>query len=43
MILKLYNFNDFDYSNENHLKYLNKGTLHIMKSITPKRKKNIQL
>ena len=38
-VLKLYNFNDFNYSNENHLKYLNKGTLHYMKSITPKRKK----
>ena len=41
-VLKLYNFNDFNYSNENHLKYLNKGTLHYMKSITPKIPQNCE-
>lgn len=38
-IVKLNNFKDFDYSNENHLQHLNKGVLHYMRSITPKRKK----
>jgi len=38
-IVKLDDFKNFDYSNENHLPYFNKGVLHYMRNITPKRKK----
>lgn len=39
-VSEIYKFNKFDYSDENHLTYKNKGVLHYMKSITPKRKKD---
>jgi len=42
-IVRLVNFKDFDYSNENHLNYKNKGTLHYMKNITTKRKKDYSI
>jgi len=42
-IIQLVNFKDFDYSNENHLSYKSKGTLHYMNSITPKRKKEYSI
>ncbi len=42
-IVRLVNFKDFDYSNENHLNYKNKGTLHYMKNITTKRKKEYSI
>ena len=42
-IIQLVNFKDFDYSNENHLSYKSKGTLHYMNSVTPKRKKEYSI
>ena len=39
-VLKIYKFDKFDYSNENHLDYKKKGVLHYMKNTTPKRKKD---
>ena len=38
-VVKLVNFKNFDYTNENHLSYYKEGKLHYMKRITPKRKK----
>ena len=38
-VSQIYKFDKFNYSNDNHIVYKNKGVLHYMKNTTPKRKK----